>query len=331
MPFFRDFIKRPITYIPGGCSFNALRVFNWLYNNIDGKKSPENLEEKVGFLGSVAKDEFGDKYISLLANEGIVPIFQAYDEKRTGLCMVVCNQKERTHFTDLGISTEIDEKFIDKYWDKIKDCEMIYTELFIIKHQYEFLKRLAELGSQKNKVFGFNLPSFYFLKKFKNQIMTIYNDSDIVFSNMAEARYFANLLELGDDLSEEELIVKLASLHKNKPNKSRIFVITNGPLPALACEYNFIEQKAVAFVKIPPTPVDPQKVIDTNGAGDSFAGGFLAQLMKGKSLEECMVCGHWAASYIIQTRGCQIPFGVDYDPVAAKNEIYNQDINYINY
>ena len=40
-------------------------------------------------------------------------------------------------------------------------------------------------------------------------------------------------------------------------------------------------------------------IVDTNGAGDSFAGGFLSQYMKGKSIDECMKAGHWAASLII--------------------------------
>lgn len=65
----------------------------------------------------------------------------------------------------------------------------------------------------------------------------------------------------------------------------------------------------------PSKYIEPENIIDTNGAGDSFSGGFLSQFIKGKSLEESMMAGHWAASIIIQKRGCQIPAEINYIPV----------------
>ena len=49
------------------------------------------------------------------------------------------------------------------------------------------------------------------------------------------------------------------------------------------------------------------RIIDTNGAGDAFVGGFLAQLARGKSIKECVDCGIWAATEIIQQSGCTCP------------------------
>lgn len=44
--------------------------------------------------------------------------------------------------------------------------------------------------------------------------------------------------------------------------------------------------------------------MDTNGAGDAFAGGFLAQFIQGRDLDTCIKCGIWAAAQIIQRSGC---------------------------
>ena len=55
-----------------------------------------------------------------------------------------------------------------------------------------------------------------------------------------------------------------------------------------------------------------ENIVDTNGAGDAFAGGFLSQFVKGKNLDDCMKAGHWAASIIIQKRGCEIPINIKY-------------------
>ena len=59
--------------------------------------------------------------------------------------------------------------------------------------------------------------------------------------------------------------------------------------------------------------VPPEEIVDTNGAGDSFAGGFLSQYVKGKDLAKCMRAGHWAAAVIIKRRGCQIPNDFTYN------------------
>ena len=55
--------------------------------------------------------------------------------------------------------------------------------------------------------------------------------------------------------------------------------------------------------------LEKEKLIDTNGAGDAFVGGFLALLAKGGDLVECVEAGHWGARQIIQQSGCKIPAG----------------------
>lgn len=48
-------------------------------------------------------------------------------------------------------------------------------------------------------------------------------------------------------------------------------------------------------------------LVDTNGAGDAFVGGFLAKLACGCDLEACVSAGNYAARQIIQVSGCKIP------------------------
>lgn len=49
------------------------------------------------------------------------------------------------------------------------------------------------------------------------------------------------------------------------------------------------------------------QLVDTNGAGDAFVGGFLAKLTQGAELAECVRAGAWAARQIVQESGCKIP------------------------
>ena len=56
-------------------------------------------------------------------------------------------------------------------------------------------------------------------------------------------------------------------------------------------------------VEILPT----EKLVDTNGAGDAFVGGFLSQLVQGKDMRTCVLAGHYSARVIIQASGCTLP------------------------
>ena len=61
----------------------------------------------------------------------------------------------------------------------------------------------------------------------------------------------------------------------------------------------------VALGRVPLLP--KEKLVDTNGAGDAFVGGFLAYLAKGADLAACCNAGSYAARQIIQVSGCKIP------------------------
>jgi adenosine kinase len=61
-------------------------------------------------------------------------------------------------------------------------------------------------------------------------------------------------------------------------------------------------------------PITVAEIVDTNGAGDSFAGGFLAYFVKGAPIEKCVDAGSYAAAAILRERGCSVP---QYPPAFA--------------
>ena len=60
------------------------------------------------------------------------------------------------------------------------------------------------------------------------------------------------------------------------------------------------------------TPIDNAKIVDTNGAGDCFVGGFLSRLKLGQDISECVRAGHYCAGVVIQRSGCTFPNHPDY-------------------
>jgi len=259
-------------------------------------------------LGSVGNDFYGNLYENLVAKENIVPIFEKFDNLNTGLCCVFCFNRDRGHITDLGASVNISQEYTERVWEKIQNVQLIYTELFILKHKKNIVFFLAELALPNSKIFGFNLPSAYFIETYLNDIANLIEYADVVFANAAEAILLATLLGMEEiDLDTGDLSKSLVKFPKKNKNKKRVFVITAGPNAAHVAEYDFIQEKCTFYGRYQPEIVDDNLIIDTNGAGDAFAGGFLSRYVKNKSLEECMKAGHWSASIIIQTRGCQIP------------------------
>ena len=57
----------------------------------------------------------------------------------------------------------------------------------------------------------------------------------------------------------------------------------------------------------PVEALPKELLVDTNGAGDAFVGGFLSQLAQGKEMADCVRAGHYAARVIIQRSGCTFP------------------------
>ena len=61
------------------------------------------------------------------------------------------------------------------------------------------------------------------------------------------------------------------------------------------------------ITSFPVPKLAKEALVDTNGAGDAFVGGFLAKLAQGCALPECVSAGNYAARQIIQVSGCKIP------------------------
>ena len=93
--------------------------------------------------------------------------------------------------------------------------------------------------------------------------------------------------------------MKAAALPK-VTERLRVVVITQGKDPVIMAKDGHITEYPV------PT-IPPENIVDTNGAGDAFVGGFLSQLVKGESLERCIAGGTYTATTIIQRSGCTFP------------------------
>jgi len=97
-------------------------------------------------------------------------------------------------------------------------------------------------------------------------------------------------------------ISRLIADKEYKRKEGRTVVITQGKDNVLVAFGNNTEIKEFKV-----TQLEDSKVVDTNGAGDAFVGGFFAQYIQNEPLAVCIASGVYAATEVIQLSGCTFP------------------------
>merc|ERR1712064_249593 len=126
---------------------------------------------------------------------------------------------------------------------------------------------------------------------------------DFLFCNETEALTYAETE--GWETTDIGFIATRLSLIPSAKGGHRTVVITQGCDPTVVA----INGRATLY---PIIVLPKEKLVDTNGAGDSYVGGFLAALSKGLPIADCCKAGAYAASVIVQHSGCTYPASPEY-------------------
>ena len=235
------------------------------------------------FSCKVASDETGDFFLKELGDQKIQTNSQTQcDDGLTGRCLIMISpDAERTMHTYLGVSETISEKELDL--GAAKSSEYIYIEGYFVT-------------SPSAKLAAIELKQF----AEKNQIKTA-----MTFSDPAMVEYFLDgindVLGEGVDLlfcNEQELKLwagteDFAEACEKMKTKAKQFAITRGAEGALlfdGSKYINVDAHAV-------------KAVDTNGAGDMFAGAFLYALTQGKDFETAGNLASLASATVVANFG----------------------------
>ncbi|KAJ1465902.1 carbohydrate kinase PfkB [Baffinella frigidus] len=137
-------------------------------------------------------------------------------------------------------------------------------------------------------------PFLFMVPPFLEAFKQVWPLLDIVFGNESEAAEMGKAFGFAET-SVKEIAVKVQAMPK-KGKRPRMVVFTQGSTSTVVVDENGPVEYAVTKC---------EKLVDTNGAGDAFCGGFLAAKMQGKSTEDCVKCGHYCAGVVIQRSSCQ--------------------------
>ena len=237
------------------------------------------LGSEVGFIGKVGHDNTGDRFEQALRNLGIEgKIFRG--DNPSGKCIsLVSPDGERTMLTYLGAAAEMHAEDISPAIFEGYDC--LYIEGYLVQ-EHSLIETAIRTAKECGLQVAIDLASFNVVEEnleFLRGIVAKY--IDIVFANEDEARVFSG---------EEEPINALQYISE----MCDLVIVKIGTKGAL------IKHKGeVIHIGI----MAAAKRVDTTGAGDFYAAGFMYGLCEGLSLRQCGTIGAITAGKVIEVVG----------------------------
>jgi adenosine kinase len=222
------------------------------------------------------------------------------DEKAaTGTCAVLVNNKERSLIANLSAANNYKTTHLLRtdsvnLWLK---ADVVYSAGFFLTVSPESALILAKHCVAAGKIYSANISAPFIPQFFKEPLNNIITYTDFLFGNESEAKAYGEANGF-PDTSPRAVALKLAALPK-EGGRPRTVVITHGPDPTIVCVGDVVTEYPVP--KVPKA-----EIVDANGAGDAFVGGFLASLVKGKSIADCVATGNYAAGVILRVSGIVI-------------------------
>jgi adenosine kinase len=294
-PLFKELIdKYNPKYIAGGATQNTIRTAQFLL--------PPG---STAYMGCVGNDDNARKLEECASADGVLVHYMKDDTTPTGTCAALIKDGERALVTNLDAANNFKDSHLetDQAKEIISSAKCYYIAGFFLTVSVESLVVVAEHALASEKTFCLNLSAPFIVDFFGDQLATAMPYADFLFGNESEAAAYGKKHNMGDDL--QAIALAVAALPK-KGTRPRTVVFTQGSESTIvACD---------GVVKVYPVdPLPKDLLVDTNGAGDAFVGGFLSQLVSGKDMEACIKAGHWAAKYIIQTSGTQFDKACDFE------------------
>jgi sugar/nucleoside kinase (ribokinase family) len=242
---------------------------------------------KTVFIGKVNQDELGEKFAKGLAEENVeFKITKSLANKHTARCIILVSpDAERTMNTYLGVSQELTEEDVDL--NIIEESSILYLEgyLWDLDNAKKAIKKSISTAINSETKIAFSISDAFCVDRFREEFIDLVNNAaDIIFANESEIKSLFETNELNDAI-------------KKCQDTKKIFAVTLGDKGA-----KIIYKNEVVDIKAEVI----NKLVDTTGAGDLFAAGFLTQYIKSQDLEASGKLGVKMASIIIQKFGARL-------------------------
>ena len=240
---------------------------------------------KTFYSAKVAADKDGSFFVKDLKSAGVDFHNVKAEKGITGKCLVmVTPDAERTMNTYLGASLELTSQEVDE--KSLANSEWLYMEGYLVSDQNrtDVAIEAMNFAKQNNVKTSMSLSDPLIVKLFSDNLKSVIGDGiDLLFCNSDEARRFTDTHTI--EAAAESL-----------KQYAKTFVITRGPGGSLTYDgHDLSYNKGVAT-----------NAIDTNGAGDMFAGAFLHALSSGREYGWAAQFANTASAIVVSQFGPRI-------------------------
>lgn len=241
----------------------------------------------VAFVGQVARDQLGDIFAHDMLSLGVRFETLAIDPPPpTGRCLIlVTPDAQRTMNTCPGASHELTPAALDP--ELIRSASVTFLEGYLWgpERPRAAMLEAARIAHSAGRKVAFTLSESLCLDGRREGVLGMVEAGtvDILFANEDEVRHLTGC---------NDFVECIDALTKHVET----LIVTRGALGAVAVEKS-------ERVEISAAPVE--RIVDTTGAGDLFAAGFLAGRCRGRSLKGCLETGAMAAAEVISHFGAR--------------------------
>lgn len=243
-----------------------------------------SLGGSVAFMGKVRQDKLGEVFTHDIRASGVAfDVPPAPSGPATGLCLVmVHSDAQRTMATYLGAGAFLHPEDVDA--NLCIEAQIVYVEGYLcgLRETEWTVSKAAAACHLKGGRFALSLSDPYWVDLKAAALGALLDDVDILFGNEEEVTAMTGA---GLDHAMAELA-----------HRCEIVVVTRGAKGSLVVANNTVVEVAAHEV---------DAVVDTTGAGDLFAAGFLYGLTRDYALEQCAELGSMAAAEVIGHLGAR--------------------------
>jgi sugar/nucleoside kinase (ribokinase family) len=234
----------------------------------------------TGFIGSIGRDETGDFFENDMKKAGVNTLLIRRNSVTGTAVALITRDSERTFATHLGAAVELTA-------DDLKPMlfdgyDILYLEGYLINN-FPLIEMSCKLARENNMMVALDLASYNVVEENLESFKKIVKGYvDILFANELEAKAFTGL-------EHEKALTVLSGM-------SETVILKTG------AEGSWLRRDN-ELIKVTAFPVN---CIDTTGAGDLYAAGFLYGLAKGLNLERCGILGSLMAGSVIEIVGARM-------------------------
>jgi len=269
IPLITDLINNlPVSMASGGSAANTIHGL-------------ASLGGSCGYIGKVGKDDLGRFYANDLKSIRVESMLFQSDTDTGRAYTLITPDSERTFATYLGAAVELMAADIDLSF--LKKFDLLHVEGYMVQNA-SLIEKVLKLARNNGMKVSIDLSSFNVVEENREFLLKIIpHYVDIVFANEEEAKVYTK--------KEPEEALKIIA------SRVEIAIVKIGQKGSLIQSGNNITR----------ITIDPVKSVDTTGAGDQYAAGFLYGYTKKLSAEQCGRLGSLLAGTVVQNIGARIP------------------------